>query len=105
MNLLFFDNWFVNLQAIKKIEEENARLKGHQNPQQKVQHLLAIKRENHALKEVSWFSFCFCFSHFISSPNVKHSLKFHFGKILENNCCRWETLLSGFGLNSYTSEF
>ena len=93
MNLLFFDNWFVNLQAIKKIEEENARLKGHQNPQQKVQHLLAIKRENHTLKEVSWFSFCFCFSYFISSPNVKHSLKFHFGKILGNNYCRWKHYL------------
>ncbi|KAM7425226.1 Kinesin-like protein kif15, partial [Porites harrisoni] len=37
--------------AIQKIEEENARLKGHQNPQQKVQHLLAIKRENHTLRE------------------------------------------------------
>lgn len=37
--------------VLKKIEEENARLKGHQNPQQKVQHLLAIKKENHALKE------------------------------------------------------
>ena len=42
-----------NSQAIQKIEEENARLKGHQNPQQKVQHLLAIKRENHTLREVS----------------------------------------------------
>ncbi|CAH3020308.1 unnamed protein product, partial [Porites evermanni] len=37
--------------VIQKIEEENARLKGHQNPQQKVQHLLAIKRENHTLRE------------------------------------------------------
>lgn len=37
--------------VLKKIEEENARLKGHQNPQQKVQHLLAIKKENNALKE------------------------------------------------------
>ena len=42
-----------NSQAIQRIEEENARLKGHQNPQQKVQHLLAIKRENHTLREVS----------------------------------------------------
>ena len=42
-----------NSQAIQRTEEENARLKGHQNPQQKVQHLLAIKRENHTLREVS----------------------------------------------------
>ena len=35
------------------MEEENARLKGHQNPAQKLQHLLAIKKENHSLKEVT----------------------------------------------------
>lgn len=40
---------------MQKIEEENARLKGHQNPAQKLQHLLAIKKENNALKEVSYF--------------------------------------------------
>lgn len=42
-------------QTMQKIEEENARLKGHQNPAQKLQHLLAIKKENNALKEVSYF--------------------------------------------------
>ena len=43
-----------NLQTMNKVEEENARLKGHQNPAQKLQHLLAIKKENHSLKEVSF---------------------------------------------------
>ncbi|XP_020614830.1 kinesin-like protein KIF15 isoform X3 [Orbicella faveolata] len=37
--------------AMQKHEEEIARLKGHQNPQQKLQHLLLIKKENNALKE------------------------------------------------------
>ncbi|KAL9974095.1 hypothetical protein ACROYT_G011096 [Oculina patagonica] len=37
--------------AMQKTEEEIARLKGHQNFQQKLQHLLAIKKENNALKE------------------------------------------------------
>ncbi|XP_074616502.1 kinesin-like protein KIF15 isoform X2 [Acropora palmata] len=37
--------------TMNKMEEENARLKGHQNPAQKLQHLLAIKKENHSLKE------------------------------------------------------
>ena len=59
----FYNFWPVsicfNSQAIQKIEEENARLKGHQNPQQKVQHLLAIKRENHTLREVSNVLFFF----------------------------------------------
>ena len=38
---------------MQKTEEEIARLKGHQNLQQKLQYLLAIKKENNALKEVS----------------------------------------------------
>ena len=38
---------------MQKHEEEIARLKGHQNPHQKLQHLLLIKKENNALKEVS----------------------------------------------------
>jgi len=38
---------------MQKHEEEIARLKGHQNPQQKLQYLLLIKKENNALKEVS----------------------------------------------------
>ncbi|XP_068722534.1 kinesin-like protein KIF15 isoform X2 [Montipora capricornis] len=37
--------------TMQQIEEENARLKGHQNPAQKLQHLLSIKKENNALKE------------------------------------------------------
>lgn len=48
----FLTRWFVYPQAMQKTEEEIARLKGHQNFQQKLQHLLAIKRENNALKEV-----------------------------------------------------
>ncbi|XP_031571962.1 kinesin-like protein KIF15 isoform X2 [Actinia tenebrosa] len=38
-------------QAVKKLGDENAKLTGHQNPQQKIQYLLAIKRENNELQQ------------------------------------------------------
>ena len=40
------------LQVMHKLEEENARLTGHQNQQQKLHYLLTLKKENNSLKEV-----------------------------------------------------
>ncbi|XP_048576584.1 kinesin-like protein KIF15 isoform X2 [Nematostella vectensis] len=38
-------------QTIQKLGDENAKLVGHQNPQQKVQYLLSLKRDNNELRQ------------------------------------------------------
>ena len=67
---------------MQKHEEEIARLKGHQNPQQKLQHLLLIKKENNALKEVSKWNttskLTICVEHPLGVVNTEIKKKYIF---------------------------
>jgi len=40
-------------QAIRKLEGDNAKQSGHQNQHQKINYLLAVKRENNDLQKVT----------------------------------------------------
>ena len=53
MNLLLKNQTSMAQSEVQKLSEQYARLLGHQNQKQKIQHVKKLKDENASLKQVS----------------------------------------------------